>query len=87
MHALFVLRETERLEDLLQSWKTWTGRQINALRGRTGALWQKDYFDRLVRNRQHFGNCARYIRRNPQKAGLRQGEFLLWESDLAKSTE
>lgn len=87
VHTLFVLRESERLEDLLQSWKTWTARQVNALTGRSGALWQKDYFDRLVRNREHFGNCVGYIRRNPQKAGLRDGEYLLWESKLAKTVE
>ncbi len=85
VHALFVLGESERLDALLQAWKTWTARQINALIGRTGTFWQKDYFDRLVRDDRHFNNCVRYIRRNPQKAGLREGDFLLWESDLAKS--
>ncbi len=87
VHALFVLRETERLEDLMQSWKTWTARNVNTLVGRTGTLWQKDYFDRLVRNRRHFESCVRYIRRNPQKARLREGEFLLWESPIAKAVQ
>lgn len=87
VHALFVLGKTERLEDLVRSWKTWSARQVNALTGRTGSLWQKDYFDRLVRNCGHFENCVRYIRRNPQKAGLREGEFLLWESAIAKAVQ
>jgi len=50
---------------------------------RVGRLWQRDYFDRLVGNEKHFANCVRYIRRNPEKAGLMDGEFILWESDIA----
>ena len=47
-------------------------------------FWQRDYFDRLVRDEKHFANCVRYIRRNPEKAQLSKGEFILWESELAK---
>ena len=31
-----------------------------------------------------FGNCARYIRGNPGKAGLRAGEFTVYESEMLK---
>ena len=85
IHALFVLRGEETLEDLLHSWKRFTAHKINKLLQREGTLWQKDYFDRLVRDVGHFANCVRYIRRNPEKAHLRQEEFTLFESDLAKS--
>ncbi len=87
VHALFVLRETEKLEGLLHSWKTWTARLINIHLGRSGTLWQKDYFDRLIRDDQHFHRCVRYIRRNPEKANLREHESLLWESNLAQTIE
>ena len=42
-------------------------------------LWQKDYWDRLIRNEIHFLQCLEYIRENPGKAGLREGEFVLFE--------
>jgi REP element-mobilizing transposase RayT len=32
-------------------------------------------------------NCIRYIRRNPEKARLRNGEFILYESEFAKNIE
>jgi len=48
-----------------------------------GNFWQRDYFDRLVRDEKHFANCVRYIRRNPEKAGLGKDEFILWESQTA----
>ncbi len=80
VHLLFVQRTEWPLETLLHSWKRFTARQINQLLGRTGSLWQRDYFDRLVRDEKHFANCVRYIRRNPEKARLRDGEFTLYEA-------
>jgi putative transposase len=71
------------LEKLLQSWKRFTTREINKLLERAGNLWQRDYFDRLVRDEKHLANCVRYIRRNPEKAGLPRNEFGLWESETA----
>jgi putative transposase len=75
-------------------WKTYfaagrrfSARKINALLGNSGILWQRDYFDRLVRDEEHFANCVRYIRHNPKKAGLRKNEYLLYESELAKQIE
>jgi putative transposase len=57
------------------------------LLGRSGNLWQRDYFDRLVRDENHFANCLRYIRRNPEKARLPKGQYILYQSDLAKRIE
>ena len=71
--------EGHALEDLLQRWKRFTSRQINRLVGRSGSLWQKSYYDRLIRNEEHFWNAARYIRRNPEKARLQPGEYALFE--------
>ena len=87
VHVLFVQNSEYPLEQLTRSWKTFTARRINSLLCCSGALWQRDYFDRIVRHEQHFANCVRYIRRNPEKAGLRDEEYVLYESDLAKQTE
>lgn len=84
VHALFVRNPEWPLEKLLQSWKRFTTREINKLLDGAGSLWQRDYFDRLVRDEKHFANCIRYIRRNPEKAGLHPGEFILWESEIAR---
>jgi len=84
LHALFVQNPDWPLEKLIRSWKGFTARQINKLAARSGSLWQRDYFDRLVRDEKHFANCVRYIRRNPEKARLSKDEFILWESDPAR---
>ena len=85
VHALFVQNPEWPLEKLIHSWKRFTTRQINNLLGRSGSFWQRDYFDRLVRDEKHFANCVRYIRRNPEKARLNAGEFVVWESDIARN--
>ncbi|MEY2560796.1 MAG: REP-associated tyrosine transposase [Verrucomicrobiota bacterium] len=85
VHALFVQNPEWPLEKLIRSWKGFSARKINSLLDRSGNFWQRDYFDRLVRDNEHFANCVRYIRRNPAKAQLTQNEFILWESDLARS--
>ncbi|MBL9130068.1 MAG: transposase [Verrucomicrobiaceae bacterium] len=82
VHALFTLLGGHSLEDMLHSWKSFTANQIHEITGGKGRLWQRDYFDRLIRDQVHFNNCARYIRKNPAKAKLRTGEYLLFESDL-----
>ena len=84
VHVLFLLNGAWALEDMVHSWKLYSALKINKLLGKSGALWQKDYFDRLVRDREHFANCVRYIRRNPLKSKLRDGEYTLYESDMVR---
>ncbi len=83
VHALFVQNPVWLLEKLLRSWKRFAGKGINALVDRSGTLWQKDYFDRLIRDEKHFANCVRYIRHNPRRARLPEGTYILYESEVA----
>jgi REP element-mobilizing transposase RayT len=55
---------------IVQTWKSFSAREINRVLGRQGALWQGDYFDRLLRNEDHFARSADYIENNPVRAGL-----------------
>ena len=87
VHALFTLHKSHALDKLIRSWKIYTSREINRATERSGALWQRDYFDRLIRDERHLINCTRYIRRNPEKARLVKGEYLLWESAISKGIE
>ncbi|MBQ9759197.1 MAG: 4-hydroxythreonine-4-phosphate dehydrogenase PdxA [Opitutales bacterium] len=40
---------------------------MNKVLGRKGTLWQKEYWDRIVRNEHHFQKCVEYIFENPGK--------------------
>jgi len=73
VHLLLSLTEDISLESIVTSWKRFTSRSIGH-----GPLWQRDYFDRLIRDWDHFINVVRYIRNNPAKAKLPDGECLLY---------
>lgn len=79
VHVLFAPIEGFMLQEILHSWKRHSAREINKLSGKTGRLWQEDYWDRLVRNEKHFRKVDEYIRENAVKAGLKEGEYVLWK--------
>ncbi|MEN8133072.1 MAG: HsdR family type I site-specific deoxyribonuclease, partial [Pseudomonadota bacterium] len=83
IHVLFRPLGDHALADIVKSWKGFTAREINKRLGKTGALWQEEYWDRLIRNERHFFKVAEYIRENPGKAGLQAGQFVLMERGLS----
>lgn len=70
VHLLLTPLGEHTLSAILSSLKTWTEPRINALLGRTGALWQQEGFERGVRDDDEKLALAAYIRRNPVKARL-----------------
>jgi|GEM_PF-19037 len=76
VHLLVVLRDDNRLAEVLHSWKRHAARQINARMGRAGQLWQTERFDHIVRSRQQLERLRDYIEYNPVKANLKEGEYL-----------
>ena len=74
--------------EVIHSWKSYTAHEILRRFGRApNPFWQRDYFDRLVRNIDHFKSCNRYIAGNPIKARLAEGQFQLYLSDSARELE
>jgi REP element-mobilizing transposase RayT len=70
VHALFTPLNGLGLAEILRSWKSFTSKEANKLLGQTGHFWQCEYFDRFIRDAEHFDNVVRYIESNPVKAGL-----------------
>lgn len=88
VHTLFSLHEDWSLDRVMHTWKGVAAHRLPGLTSRLdGSIWQKDYFDRLIRDTRHFFNCVRYIRRNPDRARLREGEYLHYESEIARDVE
>lgn len=75
VHVLFRSLGEHRLPDIIQSWKSFTAKKINGILGRSGRLWQEDYWDRLIRSQDHFNAIQRYIQENPIKARLRDDDW------------
>ncbi len=78
VHAMFRLAPEIKLEDVIQSWKSFTSKSINKALGHEGTLWQRDYWDRIVRDSDHHTNILDYIRKNPERANLKAGTFALY---------
>ncbi len=57
---------------ILHSWKSFTAHKINKILGRTGAVWERESFDHLVRSLEHLELFIAYVEANPVEAGLCQ---------------
>ncbi len=73
VHLLITVRGNHDLSRVLHSLKSWTSNAIHAVLGRTGKLWQKESYDRIVRSPEEFERFRAYIAANP--AGLPAGTF------------
>ncbi len=70
VHVLFRIAPDEDLSKIIHSWKSFTAHEINKARKTECAVWQDEYFDRIVRDEDHLRRIVAYIERNPEKAGL-----------------
>jgi putative transposase len=70
VHVIFAQMEGEPLNRIVKSWKSYTAKEINRAEGRTGAFWERDYYDRYIRDEDHLHDARQYTRENPVKAGL-----------------
>ena len=70
VHVIFSPLQEHTLEAILHTWKSYSALEANKLLGRTGRFWQREYFDHLVRHEASLLKITRYVRDNPQKAGL-----------------
>ena len=70
VHVLISLLKVVSLSEILHSWRSFSSNEINKLFNRKGQLWMPEYFDRYIRDQEHFNNVVNYIHNNPVKAGL-----------------
>jgi type I restriction enzyme R subunit/putative DNA methylase len=76
VHVLIEQAKGWSLSKVVQSWKRHAARQIHLLglpscaRQGSDPLWQRDYWDRFIRDEGHFLTTKKYIEDNPVMAGL-----------------
>jgi putative transposase len=70
VHVVVEQFEGAPLSDIVQQWKSVSAHAINKVEGRTGALWQREYFDRFMRSSEQFGWTVAYVENNPVAARL-----------------
>ena len=70
VHLLLTPQSGHSLTEILRSLKSYTAHKANKVLERTGKFWFEDYFDRYIRDADHYATVVRYIENNPVKAGL-----------------
>ncbi len=70
VHVVVEPVDGNRLGDIVHSWKSYSANRANAILGRTGPFWHKDFFDRFIRDEGHLARTIDYVENNPAKAGL-----------------
>jgi REP element-mobilizing transposase RayT len=76
------------LAELMQGIKSASAHKINRLLSRSGQVWQRESFDRVLRREESIQAKVEYMVQNPVRAGLVKGAMeyrWLWVPDLAKS--
>ncbi len=69
-HIHIILVQNDDLSKIIQYIKGGLSFLINKKLGKSGPLWQKDYFDKVVRDEKHFEVIYEYVKNNAQKAAL-----------------
>lgn len=68
VHVLVELNCGYGLSKITHSWKSFVGHELKEWT--LGPLWQEDYYDRFIRNEEHYHRAVEYIECNPVSAGL-----------------
>jgi putative transposase len=75
------VRRVSTLGDILRGYKSSVTKQINQLRDMPGmAVWQRNYYEHIIRNEKAYCNISHYIKNNPRKWQRDQLSSLIAES-------
>jgi len=75
LHGIIIIKEQNQdhsLSEIVRGFKTFSARRINQLRSVSGIpVWQRGYYEHIIRNETTFSKIQEYIINNPYK----------WETD------
>jgi REP element-mobilizing transposase RayT len=69
VHALITPTGEHKLSEILHSWKSFTANQINKMSDNSGAFWQKESFDHIVRSPAQVEKIRQYIKDHSAYSG------------------
>lgn len=75
VHVILETKENVKIQDVMHRLKHYTSVKINSFLQHEGSVWQREYYDRMIRNQSHYENAIRYITNNPRHC--QAGEFSL----------
>ena len=82
VHVVLRLFPGQTLAEVVHSWKSFSAKRINKVLRSSGAFWQKEYYDHLIRDEHELERAIRYVGGNPAKAGLKGWRWVwVWGRD------
>ena len=66
VHVLLSPVGDNQVQTIVGGWKTFSAHEINKMLNQTGSVWERESFDRMVRNDEDFEAKFNYIEANPK---------------------
>jgi len=80
VHVVARLFPGRELARIVKAWKNFSAKAANHALERKGRFWQREYYDRLIRNGDELDRAIRYVVENSTNAGLRNWTWV-WSAD------
>jgi REP element-mobilizing transposase RayT len=75
--------ESPDLSIFIKFWKEWTSKKIKKYYGIEGHVWQREFFDHLLRNEESYMQKWDYVFNNPVRAGLvKEADEWPWQGEI-----
>lgn len=65
VHVIVAPETSHKLETIVHSWKSFSANSLRKNHGRQGNVWQREYFERIIRNDGEYRQKLNYISNNP----------------------
>ena len=75
VHVIVEAMPDNDLSKIIHSWKSYTAHRANEILGLTGAFWQQDAYNLIIRSRKEYHFQIQYTWENPEKAGLQNWQW------------
>jgi len=76
VHVVIRLISGHELGAIVKSWKHHVSKAVNHTLGQSGKLWQREYYDHLIRDGEELERAIQYVIENPAKAGLKNWSWV-----------
>ncbi len=75
--------ESKSLSEFMKYWKEWTSKRIKRECGVAGKIWQREFFDHVMRSEESYAQKKEYVFNNPVRAGLvKNADEWLWKGEI-----
>jgi REP element-mobilizing transposase RayT len=76
VHVVAKMFPGHKLSDVIHSWKSFSAKEANRILRLSGAFWQREYYDHLLRDEGELERAIRYVAENPVKAKLKDWKWV-----------